>query len=179
MRLFVAIPVPLPLQSEIRSWTACHANLPVRWLKDHNLHITLVPPWEEEPAGVSEALARLGDAVQTMHGPISLSFSRVRFGPDARQPRLIWAEGETPNAIVELSEAFHRALGIEAERRPFRLHLTLARFRPEDFASFPVRELNEAVQWKMDARTMVLMESHLLPGGAEYEALGEIPFSAA
>lgn len=179
MRVFVAIPVPLPLQEEVCSWAARRGNLPVRWLKGKNLHITLVPPWEEEPAGVQEALARLAETVKTMRVPLSLSFSRVRFGPDPRRPRLIWAEGETPPELAALSAALHRALGIEAERRPFRLHLTVARFRPEDFTSFPVRELDESVRWRMEATEVVLMESRLLRGGAEYEVRGEVPLTAA
>ncbi len=177
MRVFVAIPTPPSLQSEIRSWAARHGDLPVRWLKDHNLHITLVPPWEEKPAGMQEILTHLTEAVGTARKPLSLSFSQVRFGPDPRQPRLVWAEGETPPELAALSAALHQALGIEAERHPFRLHLTLARFRPEDFASFPVRELNEAVTWRMAVPKIVLMESHLLRGGAEYEVRGEIPLA--
>jgi 2'-5' RNA ligase len=173
MRVFVAIPVPEGLQREMLAWEEKYRALPVRWLKGKNLHVTLVPPWEERPGDVPETLARMRSAAGGLREPIPLSFSRVRFGPDPRRPRLIWAEGETSPALAALSQALHRELGITPEARAFRPHLTLARFRPERLASFPVRELDEPVSWRAEARSVALMESHLLRGGAEYEILGE------
>jgi len=101
MRVFVAIPVSPALQNEIAKW--CESLLhsqpsfakategAMRWLSGKNLHVTLVPPWEEEPARVPEVLTHLREAVGVLREPLVLSFSRVRFGPDPRRPRLIWA----------------------------------------------------------------------------------------
>ncbi|MFH1161957.1 MAG: RNA 2',3'-cyclic phosphodiesterase [Candidatus Jorgensenbacteria bacterium] len=179
MRVFVAISVPPALQGEILAWGSAHRELPVRWLSGKNLHVTLVPPWEEEPARVPEVLAHLREAVGVLREPLVLSFSLVRFGPDPRRPRLIWAEGETPQALVMLSMELHRVLGFPPENRPYRLHLTIARFRSEDFSSFPRHDLDERLSWRMEANAVVLMQSHLLRGGAEYEVLREVPFSSS
>jgi len=178
MRVFVAIPIPEGLQGEILAWEEKCRGLPVRWLKGKNLHVTLVPPWEEEAARVPEVLSRMGEAVHILKDSLTLSFSRVRFGPDPQRPRLIWAEGETPRALAVLARELHGRLGMAPEQRSFRLHLTLARFRPEDFASFPRRDLDEWVSWRMEAKAVMLMQSRLLRGGAEYEVLGETPFSS-
>lgn len=171
-RIFVAIPISPELQAKIRKWTKKISALPVRWLAGKNLHITLVPPWYEENAvGVVEKLKLLVMGVR----PFEIRFERVTFGPDPRRPRLIWAQGKTVSQITELRARIIDALGAKEEERPFRLHLTLARFKPETFSSFPIQRLDERVHWRDHVRSFVIMESHLFPDGADYEALAEIP----
>ena len=150
--------------------------LPVRWLSDKNLHITLVPPWHEE------SIERAKTVLQTIEGkfgPIELFFTNISFGPDPRRPRLIWLTGEPSERLRELVLLLEEFLG-EKEQSSRQIrdggvpHVTLARFREEDFGSFPRKEINERVKWKEEARSVVLMESHLSPAGADYEALYEV-----
>ena len=169
-RIFVAIGIPNDLQEEILRWEKLHEKLPVRWLSGKNLHITLVPPWHEEDIKtVAEKLTAVHSAVS----PFELAFNEVAYGPDARQPRLIWAEGKTPKELPALKATLEHALEQKPENRLFRLHLTLARFRTETFSSFPVKQLNEKISWRDTAHSFILMESHLAPGGADYEILQE------
>ncbi|OGL77084.1 2'-5' RNA ligase [Candidatus Uhrbacteria bacterium RIFCSPHIGHO2_12_FULL_54_23] len=170
-RIFLALPISRELKNEILSWERGFQNLPVRWLRGKNLHITLVPPWETDDSDKIVTLLNLKGAT----GIIELNFSRVTFGPNPREPRLIWAEGSTTPQLLKLKSALDVALGREPDPRPFKLHLTLARFRPENFHSCQSKTLNEAVAWRDTATSFVLMESHLLAGGADYEVLAEIP----
>jgi 2'-5' RNA ligase len=174
VRLFVALPIAEPLEREAARWAERHSELPVRWLAGKNLHITLVPPWEAPDARAATAALR---AVRGI-GPFAYRLEHIAFGPDPRAPRLIWAEGKSvPGALRELELRTGAALGHEPARRAFRLHLTLARFRPEAFASFPVRRLDEVVSWEGVADAFVLMESHLSPHGADYEVAGRFPLA--
>lgn len=175
------MPLSERLQGEIESWRAKYGHLPVRWLVGKNLHITLVPPWyEEDIQGVIDKLNRAGEGF----APFDVLFEKVEFGPDPRQPRLIWAEGEAPKELIELRQRVEDALmqepaallgGPRREKRPFRLHLTLARFRPETFSSFPVKKLEEEISWRDRVNSFVLMEAHLSREGADYEILEEFP----
>lgn len=167
-RIFVALPISDALQEEIVRWEQRFQKLPVRWLLGKNLHITLVPPWyEENVEGVIQKLSSV--IMEDKH--CSLDFSRVAYGATSREPRLIWAEGGAPSQLLTLKERIESALGVEPERRSFKLHLTLARFRPETFSSFPLKELNESVAWHQSCDSFVLMESHLSRAGADYEIL--------
>lgn len=169
-RIFVALPISAALQEEIVEWEKKFSTLPVRWLHGKNLHITLVPPWYEEN------VEKIKEILQKVHGAIGsfeIEFEKVTYGPDPRRPRLIWAEGSTPKELVTLTTKIEEALGVTPESRPFRLHLTLARFRPEDLSQFPIKKLDEPVSWHDTVRSFVLMESHLSPAGADYEVLGE------
>ena len=170
-RVFLAVPASPEVAARAEEFAARYDRLPVRWLKGKNLHLTLVPPWHEEnvPA-LTARLANLGPLSE----PFELRLKRITYGPDLRQPRLIWAEGDTLPALLSLRDSLLAAVGQGAEARPFRVHLTLARFRPENFAGFPVKKLDESIDWTWRTDSFVLFESRLLPSGAEYEILKEI-----
>lgn len=172
-RLFVAIPISENLKKEIINFQRKFSKLNVRWLYGKNLHITLIPPWyEENVENIKTALKKIKESKNKIVS-IKLLFEKVAFGPDPRAPRLIWAEGQTPQSIIILKKELEQILLKEPENRPFRLHMTLARFRQEDFPKFPIKELNEKISWEEDVASIVLMESHLSPRGADYEILDE------
>lgn len=171
-RVFIAVCLSEPLQKEILEWERGLRHLPVRWLVGKNLHITLVPLWyaeEKELEEIKSVLRGVGGEIK----PFEFGFAKVAFGPVSRTPRLIWAEGAVPDELLRLKERLELALRKKGEKRPFLLHLTLARFRPEDFGGFAIKTLDEKVDWKEKADSFVLMESHLSPSGADYKVLSE------
>jgi RNA 2',3'-cyclic 3'-phosphodiesterase len=171
-RIFIALIASRELQRAVALWREQHERLPVRWLTDKNLHVTIIPPWyATDAADAARELATIRGTV----GPIEANFTRVDFGPSPREPRLIWTEGPTPRALGDLQRHVAAALDMPLEQRPLRLHLTLARFRPEDFASLPTQRLDERVLWHERFTSIALMESHLSRSGADYEVLSEVP----
>lgn len=170
-RIFIAITISEKLQQEVLEWEKKYQKLPVRWLQGKNLHITLVPPWyESDIEKIKEKLAPIRERC----GSFEIRFENITFGPDPRRPRLIWAEGEAPLEIRNLKLEIERSLNRKPEERPFKLHLTVARFRPETFSSFPIKKLDEKVFLRDEVKSFVLMESHLSPEGADYEVIEEI-----
>lgn len=173
LRVFIAIPIKKELQEKILLFSKNFTpqNFLIRWLSGKNLHITLIPPWyENNIENIKQKLDLIAAEIQ----PFNLSFKKICFGPNQKEPRLIWAEGDTPQEIVDLKSVLERSLNFRPERRQFLLHLTLARFRPENFKNFSQKELNEKISWEEKVDSIVLMQSHLLPTGAEYEILHEI-----
>lgn len=171
MRLFVGIGVSEELEEAVAAWAHAHSEFPVRWVTESNLHITLVPPWEGEPESALSQLQRV-----LLPAGIPLGFHTVSFGPSSHAPRLVWAEGDASPALTRLRSDALEAFDVVPTHTRFRLHLTLARFRPETWKRFPLRELCEQVEWRDEVRALRLYRSHLLPGGAEYEVLAEVPF---
>lgn len=169
-RVFAAIKISDRLTADILDWEKKFRRLPVRWLAGKNLHITLVPPWYEKNIDeVKETLGQIGG----VSGPFKISFQEVKYGPDPGRPRLIWAEGPAPKELLLIKQILEKVLKQKGEKRSFLLHLTLARFRPETFLSFPEKHLKERVNWKDKIKSVVLMESHLSRSGADYEVLEE------
>lgn len=167
-RLFVGIPI-VDVRHELLGFRARYLDsFSVRWIREEDWHVTLVPPWYAIEDDVPKIIERL--SLVTFQ-PFEMEFYRVAYGPRIRDPRLIWLEGSSSSALLDLKRSIENVLGIQGEQRPFHPHITLARFRAESFREFSVQTLEESVRWREKVRTFALYESHLSPKGAEYEVL--------
>ncbi len=126
MRLFVAIAVP---QTVAEPLLTIEAGVPgARWSTREQLHLTLRFIGEvdgRDAASIDEALAAIAVPKFT------LQLKGVgEFG--GKNPRALWA-GVAPNeALIHLQRKIETALqriGLEAEKRKFTPHVTLARLR--------------------------------------------------
>ncbi|MHB8485432.1 MAG: RNA 2',3'-cyclic phosphodiesterase [Candidatus Acidiferrales bacterium] len=135
MRLFVALDVPdetrRALGEAIRRFeNVCHG---ARWMRAESIHVTLkfIGQVEETklPA-IKDSLAN----VESSGGPIEIAFRNFGFFPDERRPSVFWLGIESGPNLAALAESISSALepvGIQQEKREFRPHLTLARFKTE------------------------------------------------
>lgn len=170
MRLFVGIPAKDIIKKRIKEWRGDFGDIGrIRWIRDENLHITLVPPWYmDNPDEVIKILS--GKVAIKIR--FEIKFRDIEFGP-GREKRLIWVRGEESEDLDKLTIDLHNALGKSVEKRVFIPHLTIARFRREDFKSFKKKKLREAVEWEMRVDRFVLYESILSSKGAVYRVIKE------
>lgn len=184
-RIFLALPVRGDLAYDIGEWQRDHERLfppargregvPVRWVEERNLHMTLLPPWHvADPAGDIERFAAFDWDVDS--APFHVSFRAVRYGPSPQRPNLIWAGGSHVPALGEFVARLATYAGMP-QARAFRPHITLARFKYEEFTSFRLKRLEDAVVWEGVFDCAVLLESHLSRTGAQYEVLQTYPFA--
>ena len=172
-RIFVGIKISKGLFQEIGKWGKRYQKLDVRWVKSKNLHVTLVPPWHESE--VDRVMKTLEDRAIKIK-PFNVKFRKVTFGPNPKRPRLIWAEGKVPRELNELKTLLEKSLNKKPEKRDFRLHLTLARFKPKQFKDFSMKKLDDKIFWKDKVKSICIFESKLLRTGAEYEVLKRFSF---
>ena len=174
-RIFVALPIPSEIKKEIALWQEKHSQIPIRWTKPENLHITVVPPWYVTDEEFQSTIQAIKESVKVIRS-FSVHFDKVLFGPSGQPARLIWAEGVTPKEFVELRGRLEDTLSrfVRKEKRPAKLHLTIARFRPGTLEHLP--PLNGETQWEFEIKSMNLMESILKRTGAEYSVLESFIF---
>jgi 2'-5' RNA ligase len=174
-RLFIAIPVSSDLRYRVTQWQEQHQDLPVKWMTAKDLHITLIPPWQDDKP--EELIERLGKFVSPAFMKPA-QFEHVRSGPTRFNPRLVWALGEATPDILKLKKEVEHALAFEPDARPFRLHLTLARFAPGREVPFNLRRFHDRISWTQSLDRIALYESHLDPeGSVTYDILAEFPCS--
>jgi RNA 2',3'-cyclic 3'-phosphodiesterase len=178
-RLFMALPVPHEAAAAIAHLCAPYRRrFPLaRWLAPESLHVTLVFLGAVPPAGVDDVLAvmsRAADAGAAFPVATGPGGGRVR-GDDG----VAWLGLATGSgAVIGLAAALARGLpeGLTRDRRGPRrtpdAHLTVARRADRglvaalrDQALGPLR-----TAWRADR--IVLMRSHLGPGGSAYEEVG-------
>lgn len=175
MRIFIGIKATNKLQEQIINWQEKHISLPVRFIKPDSLHLTLIPPWYERN------INRLAKYLKNFRSPIPpfvIYFNKILYAP-LPQPRLIWAEGNTPKELVILRNELVKHLGekkvpLRGEKRPFKSHVTVARFKPEIFWSIKGHGIEKRVDWSMDSNEITLFESKLSPNGAQYFEIEKI-----
>ena len=175
-RLFIALPVGGSLSSDALTWQADHVGWPVNWLAGDHFHITVVSPWFETE--LDKVINKLDEFAQTARNTFFIDFNKVVFGPNRQAPRLIWAEGNPPHSLLKLKDDLEVALN-RPDPRFYRLHLTLARFKAEDFGpSLP--NLFDRVDWGGEIKGFTLLESVLKPDSApEYLKIKDFSFGGS
>jgi RNA 2',3'-cyclic 3'-phosphodiesterase len=106
---------------------ALRRSVPLRLVPEDDIHLTLVPPWNE--ISIPAAVEKLG-RVLAGFDRFPLSFERLRYGPEYRRPRMLRAECAAPE-IETLQGALIETFG-QVNERPFRPHVTLARIERND-----------------------------------------------
>lgn len=193
MRIFVALDIPADVRRAIGGMISRlrDAARGARWVRVEGVHLTLKFIGEisvERIAAIEEALRGVRIAAPRVSSPplaaaIDAKFRGAGFFPNERHPRVFWAGVEASPNLAELARAVDAQLaplGIAAETREFRPHLTLARFKSED--GLPrlrdeIKKLEPFDFGSMRASEFHLFRSELGPGGAKYTKLANFPFS--
>jgi len=168
--IFIAIPAPDRLQDHARRVRGQWMDAQVRWIAGRDLHVTLVPPWESR--GVGHDIDRF-KAMTITTAPFVLPFERIGFGPSEKNPWLIWAEGATTEPLQQLKREIETVFQKEKDKRPFHLHVTLARFEANVLSGLKRKKIEGQISWRATANTIALMESIRVGDGVEYRTVVE------
>ncbi len=130
VRVFVGLKVATEIVAQLVRFAAGFESPAVRLVAPADIHLTLVPPWNE-PA-TAEAIAQLG-RIAGQFGAFVLTFQHVGYGPQPERPRLIWVDCAASDDVTALRAALLQAFG-QVDERPFQPHVTLARIRGNGLA---------------------------------------------
>ena len=184
-RLFVAAKIaPDVIEKLCRAEAGLEKSLgDIRWVRRENLHLTLKFLGEV----ADERIADIGEALERALAPLSrvaVSTRGLGVFPDIRRPKALWA-GLDAAPLAPLARAVEdalAALGFAREKREFKPHLTLGRWRA--FAGRADALRGEIEQWRgrdfgvSEIKEAVLFQSALKPDGAVYTALRVFPLGA-
>ncbi|MDP2641307.1 MAG: RNA 2',3'-cyclic phosphodiesterase [Candidatus Yanofskybacteria bacterium] len=173
-RIFIAITVPEKLKQELLSYQEKWPELPARWAKSANLHITLAFLGNRSDQEVEQLRETLASLV-ALYPSFSLEIDQILYGPSASNPRMVWARiAENANLIALQKEISKRLLPSEPDT--FFAHVTLARlntWKMRELEELP--ELDMAISLSVPVRSVEIMESRLNPRGATYTVMESIP----
>ena len=162
-RVFIAINLPPEIKKQLISYQSKWPDLPVRWTKSENLHITfdfLGYLTDEEVSKTCQETRELA----LKHKPFTATLNKICYGPPKKiPPRMIWVVGEK---IKEFNLFPHITLGriktwqwrqIEPEERP---------------------EVETEINLNFEVNSIEVMESQLKRGGPEYIVLESCPLKS-
>ena len=183
VRLFVAVSIP---RSHLDWLQAATAELRTRWPRarwtvPENQHVTL-KFLGSTPVDRLEPLGRVLNVVAATHRPAELELGKLGAFPSERRVRVLWAGLEDPEGLLarlatDLGAALE-PLGYAQEERPFRAHLTLARFREPQRNPGGLPDLDLSSLPSFSVAAFELFRSHLSPKGARYEVLQSFSLGA-
>ena len=154
----------------------------LKWVRVDNIHLTLVFMGNVK----RDDLPAIGDAARKVcqgYGHFNISMKGMGVFPNRRNPRVIWLglEGdlERMSFLRDALQKHLRPFGIKEEKRRFKPHLTIGRFRKVGKSNF---NIDEAIT-KYGAMTspvcilkeLILFKSDLKPTGAVYTKLETWP----
>lgn len=169
-RIFVALRVSPEIAKELMQMASVLEGLSVRIIGPADIHLTLVPPWNE--TAISKAVEKLRSVAEKAT-PFPLAFRHLGYGPQPRRPRLLWADCEASNELAALHAALLLAFG-KTGNRAFLPHVTVARIRGNGDVLMRKHPIDRALAFSQRVETVELMQS---PPAGEigYRVLASLP----
>jgi 2'-5' RNA ligase len=170
MRLFIGLPIPAELANTLTRHARTIALPKARWTAPENIHLTLVFLGEVAEPNLPFIKHEL-DELAAAPFPIRLTnlntFPRagVLIAEIDPTPRLLHLQAQITSRMAQC--------GFIPEDRPYRPHLTLARFHGQLRLSHSQRTLPASLQLSFTADTVNLYRSNLTPNGPHYEILAQ------
>lgn len=180
-RIFIAINLPAKIIKELGDFQYRWPELPARWTKSENLHITvdfLGNASDQEVCDICRAM----EQVCRRHEPFAVSLNRIVYAPPQKKPpRMVWAVGGKSPELGALQKDIESSIYDfcggryqEGEIYNFTPHITLARLRMTEFSILAAEEIpiiEENINRVFTVETIEVMESELKKGGPVYAIL--------
>jgi 2'-5' RNA ligase len=187
MRAFLALSLPDDVKEKIGGLTerlkkgASFTNVKINWVPMENLHLTLRFLGNDvvDSTEVIDAFrAVMEDVAAKARGQaVQVQFQKLGCFPHAKNPKVLWlglhrSSQRLIEPLVEELQPRLADLGFPWERRPFKAHLTLARF-PALKGTHAVQKLVSGHQrfahFSTQLNELVLYESDLSGGAPLYK----------
>ena len=174
-RLFVGIPLPFAVRTRLAG--LCSGVPGARWVTPDNMHITLRFIGTVSGADAEDIHERLGGIVSPA---FALTLAGVGCFESGRKVHALWVGINREPHLNRLAEKVESAIvraGMEPERRKFKPHVTLARFRTGGsprIGAF-IESNNPFTAGPFEVEHFTLFRSFLGGEGAHYESLADYP----
>lgn len=177
-KIFIAIEIPKPVKKRLVQKTEKWRDLPVRWTREENLHVTLAFLGYIDDSALPEICSAARDIARNFKS-FDLHISRIAIGPDEKHPRMIWAAGEPSEELKNLKEQIEKKLEIfQRERKEVRAHVTIGRIRQKKWKGLPeIPAIDEKVNFIVPLESIEVLESVIEGGKRKYLLLENCPLA--
>jgi len=184
IRSFLAFELPPEIKSAVAqvSDSLRKSALDVRWVKVENIHLTIVFMGNTNTDHI-HAIGHDIKKICSQYGSFDISIKGMGCFPNSRRPRVLWVglDGDLERMAQfrdDLQDQL-KPFGIKVEKRKFKPHLTLGRFRSSRKTD---SRLDEALTSHgvlnspfFPLNELILFKSDLKPSGAVYTKLEAWP----
>ncbi len=188
-RIFIAINLPENVRKKLEDYQRKWPELPIRWTKSYNLHITLVFLGYLSDEEILEVCNVTREAA-SRNLQFSINLKKIIYGPPQKMPpRMIWVEGEKSIELGKLQKDLNNSFsGLSQELKSknkkggaLTPHITLGRLKSWEFRAIEPEarpEVNEEINLSFEVNSIDVMESELKKGGPNYSLLESCPLKS-
>ncbi len=199
-RIFIAINLPENVRKKLEDYQRKWPELPIRWTKSYNLHVTLVFLGYLSDEEILE-VCNVTREVASQNSQFSINLKKIIYGPPQKTPpRMIWVEGEKNIELGKLQKDLNNSFSGLSQSEPqrdrkegifFELksrkggalapHITLGRLKSWEFRAIEPEsrpEVNEEIDLNFEVNSIDVMESELKKGGPNYTLLESCPLKS-
>ena len=177
-KIFISLNLSEKVKKRLLESVEAWKNLPVKWTKEQNLHVTLIFLGYIADDGIAEICNQVRLAAQSQE-VMDLHFNRIALVPSNDEPRMIWLFGETSPQLKDLQECLEKNLDIfVSSKKSFRPHVTLGKIRKNKWDSLdPKPEIYKNFALTIEALSVDVMASDFAGDGPEYTVIESCPLS--
>ena len=183
LRCFIAIPLPKPLQQQIcRLQQELQQAVPqLKPVAVNNLHLTLHflgEQTQDQLAKIASAMLSIGQNKNIFN----VCLADLDCFPNRQQAKILYLELSTTTGLTTLHAqlaAKLAGLNIAPDPRPWRPHITIARFGHAVPMSSPLCLFLSHWSGKLSINKMILFQSQLTGSGAIHTPITTVEFAGA
>lgn len=163
MKRKVFININIPNQIKRRLTNSCEKwqELPVKWLKTENLHITLFFLGYIDNDVTIDVCKKIHEVVSNIE-LFDLEFEKIKLMPNAENPQEFQVVGKSSEKLRILCELIEKKLGIfTTSKKTFYPHITLGKIKKEKWNELKAKVvINEKASFAVSLDSIDIMASH-------------------
>ncbi|HAT73436.1 MAG: 2'-5' RNA ligase [Candidatus Moranbacteria bacterium GW2011_GWF2_36_839] len=175
-KIFISINIPSKVKKRLFLAIEKWQELPVKWEKEADLHITLVYLGFTDEEVVLEICEKVKKACEDVD-IFDIRFDQIELFPSAEEPKVIALTGEPSEELKNLVNAIEKELGISTSpKKSFRPHITLGRVKKHKWETLEDKPLIlEKFPLTVDANSVDVMTSQFSSKENRYSILDSCP----
>ena len=171
-KIFLNINIPPKVKRRIVSSVEKWRDLPIKWTKEENLHVTLLFLGYVETETLPAICEKVRQAVENTD-IFDLDFEGMGLAPDRDDPQYVSVFGKPSEELRMLDEEIEKALGIFSKsKKSFRPHITVGRIRSKKWADLTEKpEISLTFSLGIPVESVDIMASDFGEGDSEYSII--------
>lgn len=176
-KIFISLDIPLRDRKRLSRVSEKWQDLPVKWTKLENLHLTLVFLGFVSEGAIPEICEKVGQ-VTAKNRIFDIDFDRVGLFPSVSEPRAVALIGEASEELKKLVNDIEMTLGLSTvPKKTFRPHITLGRVRKTKWEALSEKpQIAEDFRLNLEISSVDILASDF-DGEGEYVVIESCPLS--
>ncbi len=177
-KIFLGVSIPRDVSKRLARKMEQWQDLPFRFTKEGNMHITLLFLGHVLDESVAKICLQVEEVCRNIQA-FDVDLNTITLVPEqGMNAKQLWFMGEANEELRQLRVALEKELSMfSSEKKVFRPHVTLGRVRQNLWQELPqIPEMNDSLSVFLPIDSVIVYESVFQKGeGLAYEVLAECP----